>query len=107
MVSHHSAGTRTKPFCDAVRARDRKCVITGEEVPEADLDIWDGFQAAHIFPLALEDLWTRHNYSRCITQSLVTGGTINSVQNGVLLRNDIHDLFDSYIISINPDVCIS
>ena len=34
------------------------------------------------------------------------GGSINSVQNGLLLRSDIHQLFDMYRISINPDVCI-
>lgn len=36
-----------------------------------------------------------------------TGGTINSVQNGLLLRSDIHQLFDFYDFSINPDVCVS
>lgn len=29
---------------------------------------------------------------------------INSVQNGLMLRNDLNSLFDSYILSINPDV---
>jgi hypothetical protein len=31
-------------------------------------------------------------------------GTINSVQNGLLLDSAIHQLFDCYIFSINPDV---
>ncbi|OXV09932.1 hypothetical protein Egran_02305 [Elaphomyces granulatus] len=31
------------------------------------------------------------------------GGAINSVQNGILLRTDIHQLFDSFAIAINPD----
>jgi hypothetical protein len=34
-------------------------------------------------------------------------GTINSVQNGMLLKSDLHQLFDNYAFSINPDVCIS
>jgi hypothetical protein len=29
---------------------------------------------------------------------------IHSVQNGILLRSDIHVLFDKYMIAINPDV---
>lgn len=29
---------------------------------------------------------------------------INSVQNGILLRADVHELFDTYRIAINPDV---
>ncbi|KAF8429546.1 hypothetical protein EV426DRAFT_125620 [Tirmania nivea] len=28
---------------------------------------------------------------------------INSLQNGMLLREDIHTLFDQYLISVNPD----
>jgi hypothetical protein len=31
---------------------------------------------------------------------------INSVQNGLLLRGDLHDQFDQYLFSINPDVSI-
>lgn len=32
------------------------------------------------------------------------GSRINSVQNGLLLRGDLHDQFDQYLFSINPDV---
>jgi len=31
---------------------------------------------------------------------------LNSVQNGLLLSSDIHQLFDNYAFSIKPDVCI-
>jgi hypothetical protein len=31
-------------------------------------------------------------------------GFINSVQNGLLLRSDIHQLFHGHDVSINPDV---
>jgi HNH endonuclease len=34
------------------------------------------------------------------------GDNINSVQNGLLLTNTIHSLFDNYSFSINPDVRI-
>jgi hypothetical protein len=68
--------------------------------------MWWGMDAAHIFPLALEGIWKAQNYSRWISIPAVTGGPINSVQNGLLLRSDIHHLFDNYGISINPDVCI-
>lgn len=29
---------------------------------------------------------------------------INSCQNGLLLRRDLHTMFDNYLISVNPDV---
>ena len=32
---------------------------------------------------------------------------INSLQNGILLRSDIHRDFDEYIVSVNPDVSSS
>jgi len=29
---------------------------------------------------------------------------INSCQSGFLLRSDVHDAFDQYLITVNPDV---
>ena len=107
MMSHQS-GIRTQSFCDAVRSRDSQCVITGQQAPDAANDNWDGLQAAHIFPLAYENHWNQSNYSNLITipPASEIAGSINSVQNGLLLRNDIHHLFDCYDFSINPDVCL-
>lgn len=66
---------------------------------------WTGLEATHIFPVAFEGDWVRLDYGRWISLPF-TGSGINSVQNGMLLRADIHTLFDSYLISINPDVRI-
>lgn len=68
------------------------------------VDYWWGFQACHIFPLAYGDYWTKQRFSRLITNVSDGSDAINSVQNGLMLRNDLHSLFDSYILSINPDV---
>ena len=76
-----------------------------EEAINANIDSWTGFEAAHIFPVAHEGHWKQHNFDRWITKPSVNGGSINSVQNGLLLRSDIHGLFDTYEVSINPDVC--
>jgi hypothetical protein len=76
----------------------------------AYLDDRDGFEAAHIFPLAYEDHWTEHGYDRWITIRTELGVTINSVQNGMLLDSTIRHLSVSYHLSINPEVamrCIS
>jgi hypothetical protein len=98
-------GTRTQAFRDAVRSRDRQCAISGEEVPSYGGEpFYMGFEAAHIFPLAHEGHWIDNNYDRWITIPPEKGGVINSVQNGLLLRGDIYQLFDSYNLSINPDV---
>lgn len=99
-----STGSRLRSFREEIRRRDGGCVITGKQARGAYRDHWTGFEAAHVFPLAYESHWAQHNLGRWITVPAVNGGTINSRQNAVLLRSDIHQLFDSYDISINPDV---
>lgn len=90
-----------KPFQQAVRERDGKCVITRSRACAIN---WTGLEAAHVFPLAYREHWISRDYDRWITVPSTDG--INSVQNGLILRADIHQLFDSYLISINPDVLI-
>ncbi|KAF8416262.1 hypothetical protein EV426DRAFT_627516 [Tirmania nivea] len=90
-------------FRDAVRQRDRRCVITGERVVSAR-NSWTGFEATHIFPSAYEGYWKEYNFGHWISIHPSTGGSINSVQNGLLLDSTIHVLFDTYDVSINPDV---
>jgi len=36
--------------------------------------------------------------------SEIDSSKINSIQNGLLLRSDVHALFDAYLVAINPDV---
>lgn len=97
-------GSRFQSFRDEIRRRDGGCVITGKMAPGGYRDSWTGFEAVHIFPLAYEDHWNQYNFARWITIPPVNGDIINSKQNGLLLRADIHQLFDCYDISINPDV---
>jgi len=97
-------GDRTRAFRDAVRSRDRQCIISGQPVPTfGGKTFWGGFDAAHIFPVGKEGIWRDHNYGRWITIQPVQGGSINSVQNGLLLEKFIHHLFNVFDISINPD----
>ena len=96
----------TKGFRDAVRQRDFRCVITGDYAPMAEYGFWSGYTATHIFPLEYKQHWVDHGYDSWIT---IPGseGSINSVQNGILLRGDIRTFFECYILSINPDVGIT
>jgi len=99
-----ASGTRIQAFSDAVRSRDRQCLVSGEVVPMFnDKPYYSGFEAAHIFPLAYEGHWKQYGYGNCITIPPEKGGTINSVQNGILLENAVHKKFDNYDFSINPD----
>ena len=106
IISHTVTG-RENTFRAAVRERDKKCVITGltNSMRNIARNEWDRFEAAYVFPLASESLFIHGNLSRWITLRAPTESGINSVQNALLLRVDVHRLFDQYLISINPDVC--
>lgn len=89
-----------------MRARDGKCVITGEVNEIGQFGFWAGFHAAHVFPLEDERRWVEHGHSRWITNldNTMAASGIDSVQNGLLMGTTFHQLFDQYLISINPDV---
>ncbi|KAG0128370.1 HNH endonuclease-domain-containing protein [Tuber indicum] len=99
------SGSRVDSFTRAVRARDRRCIVTGIKVPLDYLGIWTGFEACHIFPLAYETQWKDNDYCSWITipPAKESDGSINSVQNGILLSSHMHKFFDSYQIAINPN----
>jgi len=97
-----SSGTRVAAFRNSVRTRDGRCVLSGEVAAHAPV-IWVGFEAAHIFPLAHESRWEEMKLDRWITIKPSEGGSINSVQNGLLLESAVHQLFDGCYISVNPD----
>ncbi|KAK9317847.1 HNH endonuclease-domain-containing protein [Lipomyces starkeyi] len=91
-------------FRTQVRERDGKCVITGTVNRRADRDNWSTFHAAHIFPLSSEDYFVQSGFSRWITNRIGERDTgINSCQNGLLMRSHMHEQFDGFYFSINPD----
>ncbi|KAG0636827.1 HNH endonuclease-domain-containing protein [Tuber brumale] len=106
MISHNVSG-RDGTFRREISNRDRKCVISGIVNPESCIQAgnWVPFEAAHIFPLEHEGYWIRYDYGRWITDMDDAPGSskINSSQNGILLRADVHQLFQQYLISVNPD----
>ncbi|KMU75760.1 hypothetical protein CISG_05157 [Coccidioides immitis RMSCC 3703] len=67
--------------------------------------MWPAFHAAHVFPLECENLWCEFNYGRWVTNmdDAVGISKINSTQNGLLMDASLHNLFDQYLFSINPD----
>jgi hypothetical protein len=106
-MSSLSESGRVRSFPRAVRERDGRCVITGGTPTQGQLlrNRWPGYQAAHIFPLALEATFADYNFGPLVILN-ESDGRVNSPQNGLLLRNDIYSLFDQYEISINPNACI-
>ncbi|KAH0548613.1 hypothetical protein GP486_007843 [Trichoglossum hirsutum] len=103
-VISHSVSGREDGFRDGIRARDRKCVISGV-VNTRSAGNWTSFEAAHIFPLELENLWIEFNYGRWVDDIDDDAGIskINSCQNGFLLQSTVHKAFDQYLLSVNPD----
>jgi hypothetical protein len=107
-VISHSVSGREDGFRDGIRARDGKCVVSGV-VNTRSAGNWTAFEAAHIFPLELENLWIEFNYGRWVDDIDDDAGIskINSCQNGFLLQSTIHKAFDQYLLSVNPDVRMS
>ncbi|KAJ5695589.1 hypothetical protein N7536_006001 [Penicillium majusculum] len=62
---------------------------------------WAGLEAAHIFPLGQQELWNLGGFSHFITRP--GRNPVNSVQNGLLLAAQMHQLFDGFVVSVNPD----
>ncbi|KAK9242260.1 HNH endonuclease-domain-containing protein [Lipomyces tetrasporus] len=103
IISQSSTG-RDSRFRTEVRKRDGKCVITGTVNIRAEGDNWSSFHAAHVFPLSSEDYWLQSGFSRWITNRIGERDTgINSCQNGLLMRSHMHEQFDGFYFSINPD----
>ena len=104
-VISYSVSGRDDSFRNGIRARDGKCVISGIK-NMSTAGNWTAFEAAHIFPLELENLWLEFNYGRWVDDIDDDAGIskINSCQNGLLLRSDVHKMFDQYLLSVNPDV---
>ncbi|KAK9427205.1 hypothetical protein V1505DRAFT_417633 [Lipomyces doorenjongii] len=106
---------------DKVSITDEPCIIrilsrtiTGRDdifrprIRERDgkdyLDDWRSFEAAHIFPVSSEEYFLQKGYSRWTTNRIGRRDTgINSCQNGLLMLSNIHQKFDSFKLSINPD----
>lgn len=105
-ILSHSVSGREESFREGLRKRDGKCVLSGFENLNADIGDWSPFEGAHIFPLEKENIWITQNFGRWITDMDYANGVskINSCQNGLLLRRDLHTMFDNYLISVNPDV---
>ncbi|KAG0132665.1 HNH endonuclease-domain-containing protein [Tuber indicum] len=94
-------------FRDQVTDHDWRCVISGIANPEIliQADNWAGFEAAHIFPLEHESLWVSYNHGRWITDmdDAAELSKINSPQNSILLRADVHQMFKQYLVCVNTD----
>jgi len=67
---------------------------------------WRCFEAAHVFPLAYQGKWKEYKFDELIEfpPAIESHGSINSVQNGMLLSGNMHTFFDANEVTINPDV---
>ncbi|KAI9767018.1 MAG: hypothetical protein M1840_005977 [Geoglossum simile] len=103
-VMSHSVSGREDSFRNGIQARDCKCVISGV-VNRRPADNWTAFEVAHIFSLELENLWIEFNYGRWVDDIADDAGIskINSCQNEFLLQSTAHQMFDQYLLSVNPD----
>lgn len=83
-------------------------MISGEIPAEVANGDYMGFEAAHIFPQARLQEWTENGFQNLVTDAsdarLISASKIHSPQNGILLSALVHQLFDNYRLSVDPDV---
>ncbi|KAI6123120.1 hypothetical protein EDD17DRAFT_1758995 [Pisolithus thermaeus] len=89
-------------YCIRGRIRDGKCLITGLQT-----QTYSRLKVAHIFPQVHDTEWVRRGYPSKITDTTdeahIGGRTkIDSVQNLITLRSDLHDAWDNYEFGVNP-----
>ena len=106
-TDYSSPGPPAAEFCNSIRNRDRRCVISGTRTSSIHREYWGGFDVTHIFPQSHEKYWNTLDHRNSISILPKSGRSIDSVQNGILLRSDIRCHFESYLVAINPDVCVT
>lgn len=88
-----------------MRERDNRCCISGVRVVE---DLFAPFRASHIHPIAHSDVWNRLNLSAYVIDDAPEKeqgeSKINSVQNVLLLKSNLHDLWDLYLYGVDVNV---
>lgn len=101
-----TANSAVEHFQSLVKDRDQKCVISGETSELADADDSDeepDLHTAHIFPVAWNNLLSTHVPDYAITYKHPDDSSgVNSPQNGLLMKSEIHPLWNAYFISVNP-----
>lgn len=86
-------------------------MVSGTPNPLAAIGDYTGFHAAHIFPRSKVNDWVAGNFQQFITDnspaSHIGPTGIDSPQNGLLISTGLHEMFDLFRVSINPDVSYS
>jgi len=101
--THTNTPASTDHYRQRTHDRDGRCLITGQQSRT-----WRRLKAAHIYPRVHDVEWNNEGYPSLITDPapiLALGGPskIDSIQNVILLRSDLHDAWDNYEFAVNPD----
>ncbi|KAF9223221.1 hypothetical protein BS17DRAFT_754125 [Gyrodon lividus] len=100
--THSGTPAREAHYRNRGRARDGKCLITGLLT-----QTYSRLRIVHIFPRAHDAEWIRKGFPNKITDvadEASMGGAIkiDSVQNVITLRSDLHDAWDNYEFGVDP-----
>ncbi|CAK7231540.1 hypothetical protein SCUCBS95973_007950 [Sporothrix curviconia] len=88
-----------RPLLLAVAERDAICVASAYD-PSGKDRVLNGF-ASHIFPPCHQAYWNANKLGRGIPPT--PDGKIHAMQNGLLLSEGLHILFNQYVFAVDPD----
>ncbi|KAA8898305.1 hypothetical protein FN846DRAFT_910135 [Sphaerosporella brunnea] len=108
--------SRNKKFREAVEKRDLCCIVTklNNHPPYVarhhGMLCGPAIQAAHIVPIGRPDIWCAGDFDtairqqRSLLQSPDAHGAIdlNATENGIMLREDLHTMFDRFFWGVHP-----
>ncbi|KAL4795327.1 hypothetical protein BDV19DRAFT_378811 [Aspergillus venezuelensis] len=82
-----------------------RCTITGAVGSVTNPRL--GLRAAHVFPVGRHGQWVADGFQNLVNDSTparqIAPDKMFSAQNGLTLRSDVHDFFDSFYFAINTD----
>ncbi|KAI5985199.1 hypothetical protein EDD15DRAFT_2476890 [Pisolithus albus] len=101
--THSNTPVRESHYRIRCRARDGKCLVTGLQT-----QTYSRLKVAHIFPRDHDVEWVRRGYPSKVADTadevyMGGGSKIDSVQNLITLRSDLHDAWDNYEFGVNPN----
>ncbi|KAL4877863.1 hypothetical protein BJY04DRAFT_221635 [Aspergillus karnatakaensis] len=103
--STRSQRANQRSFAQRVWNRDGRCVLTGLRGPVRNPRRL--LAAAHIFPVGQLGTWTRNGYQAWITDNtnpnLIAPRGLFSAQNGLMLEQNAHTVFDDFTLGFNPN----
>lgn len=88
-IFSHSSSDQDTQFCDAVRQRDGGCMVSNVPNLRSQANMWQAFEASHVFPLEHESPWLSIDCEQWIANMDVVLGNEVIGNYGIIVQSTI------------------